>query len=51
VKQLVLTHLVPAPTNALTRRLFLDGAGEAFSGEIIVGEDGMRFALPPAEAP
>jgi ribonuclease Z len=51
VKRLVLTHLVPAPTNALNRRLFLAGADEAFAGEIIVGEDGIRFALPPATAP
>ena len=51
VKRLVLTHLVPAPTNALNRRLFLAGADEAFPGEIVVGEDGMRFALPPAPSP
>jgi len=50
VKKLVLTHLVPAPTNPLNLRLFLDGAGEAFSGELVVGEDGMRFSLPPAGA-
>jgi ribonuclease Z len=48
VKQLVLTHLVPAPDNALGRRLFLDGAGEVFAGELTLGEDGMRFSLPPA---
>jgi ribonuclease Z len=51
VKQLVLSHLVPAPNNALGRRLFLDGAGEGFPGEITLGEDGMRFALAPAEGP
>jgi ribonuclease Z len=48
VKQLVLTHLVPGPTNALMRRLFLDGAGAEFPGELVVGADGMRFALAPA---
>lgn len=47
VKHLVLSHLVPGPTNALARRLFLDGAGEVFAGEITLGEDGMRFALAP----
>jgi ribonuclease Z len=47
VKQLVLTHLVPGPEGPLAARLFLDGAGEAFEGEITLGEDGMRFALPP----
>jgi ribonuclease Z len=47
VKHLVLSHLVPAPTNALAERLFLDGAGEVFEGEITLGEDGMRFTLAP----
>jgi ribonuclease Z len=47
VKHLVLSHLVPAPTNALAERLFLDGAGEVFEGEITLGEDGMRFMLSP----
>ena len=47
VKHLVLSHLVPAPTNALAERLFLDGAGDVFDGEITLGEDGMRFTLAP----
>ena len=47
VKHLVLSHLVPGPTGALARRLFLDGAGDAFEGEITPGEDGMRFSLAP----
>jgi ribonuclease Z len=51
VKQLVLSHLVPGPTNALAKRLFLDGAGAVFPGEITLGEDGMRFALAPAGPP
>jgi ribonuclease Z len=46
VKHLVLTHLVPGPTNALTRRLFLDGAGDVFDGELTLGQDGMRWSLP-----
>jgi ribonuclease Z len=47
VAHLVLTHLVPAPSNALARRLFLAGVADAFEGEVTLGEDGMRFALPP----
>jgi ribonuclease Z len=47
VAHLVLTHLVPGPSNALARRLFLDGAGEVFEGEITLGEDGMSFTLQP----
>jgi ribonuclease Z len=46
VKQLVLTHLVPGPNGVLAEHLFLDGAGEVFDGEITLGEDGMRWALP-----
>ncbi len=51
VKRLVLTHLVPGPANALARRVFLAGAAEAFSGEITLGEDGMRFTLAPVQTP
>jgi ribonuclease Z len=47
VKQLVLTHLVPAPNNVIARRLFLEGTSGVFDGEIVLGEDGMRFALAP----
>lgn len=43
---LVLTHLVPPPANAVVRRLFLRGVGEAFDGEVVLGEDGMHFRLP-----
>jgi ribonuclease Z len=46
VKQLVLTHLVPGPNGVLAERLFLDGAGDVFDGELTLGEDGMRWALP-----
>lgn len=47
VAHLVLTHLVPAPPNALARRLFLAGVADAYDGEVTLGEDGMRFSLPP----
>jgi ribonuclease Z len=46
VRHLVLTHLVPAPNNFLTRRLFLAGVSAAFGGEVTLGTDGMRFDLP-----
>jgi ribonuclease Z len=55
VGKLVLTHLVPAPPNRLARRVFLEGVSDIFPGEVILGEDGMRFDLaarhPPARAP
>jgi ribonuclease Z len=44
---LVLTHLVPGPNNFLTRRLFLAGASDVYTGKIVIAEDGMRFALAP----
>ncbi|MCW5890566.1 MAG: MBL fold metallo-hydrolase [bacterium] len=47
VPHLVLSHLVPAPTNWFTERIFLRGAGDVYAGEITVGADGMRFTLPP----
>lgn len=46
VRMLVLTHLVPAPTNAIVQRLFLQDVSEAWNGKVVVGEDGMHFALP-----
>src|SRR5262249_25365896 len=45
VPHLVLTHLVPGPSNAIARRLFLDGA--TFDGTLTLGADGMEFVLPP----
>jgi len=47
VHRLVLTHMVPPPNNVLARRLFTQGMGGIFSGEVTLGEDGMRIALPP----
>jgi ribonuclease Z len=47
VTRLVLTHLVPPPSNFIARRAFTNGASEAFEGEVTLGEDGMRFALAP----
>ncbi|MDX2170433.1 MAG: MBL fold metallo-hydrolase [Deltaproteobacteria bacterium] len=47
VPTLVLTHVVPGPRNAIMRSMFLDGVSDVYSGEVIVGEDGQRFSLPP----
>jgi ribonuclease Z len=48
VKHLVLSHLVPPPRNIVMKRAFTGPASEAFSGEVTLGEDGMRFALSPS---
>jgi ribonuclease Z len=45
VRALVLTHLVPAPNNAVERRVFLSQTG-AWDGEVVLGHDGMHFTLP-----
>jgi hypothetical protein len=29
------------------RRMFLAGVDDVFSGEVVLGEDGQRFTLPP----
>jgi len=47
VTTLVFTHQVPGPRNVIMRRMFLSGVRDAFSGEVVLGEDGMRFSLPP----
>ena len=40
VKHLALTHLTPYPNGFVARRLFTQGMGDHYSGEITVGEDG-----------
>jgi ribonuclease Z len=47
VTTLVFSHVVPGPRNALMRRMFLSGVDDVFTGEVVLGEDGMRFSLPP----
>jgi ribonuclease Z len=44
--KLVLTHVFP-PAPDFLDRLFTDGAKKAYSGQVIMGEDGMFFALDP----
>jgi ribonuclease Z len=47
VKKLVITHVFPPLPNAVARRLFMQGTREAFSGPVVLGEDGMLFSLRP----
>jgi ribonuclease Z len=47
VTTLVFTHQVPGPRNLIMRRMFLSGVRDVFAGEVVLGEDGMRFNLPP----
>ncbi len=45
VRHLVLTHLIPSPTNFISRKMFLSGMSERYSGEITLGEDAMEIRL------
>ena len=44
---LVYTHIVPALPTPYLDAVFTKGAADKFSGDIIVGQDGMLFSLPP----
>ena len=47
VKKLVLVHVVPPIENFIARWMFLEGTGDAFEGEIILGQDRDSFELEP----
>jgi ribonuclease Z len=47
---LVLSHLVPPLPYAYLYPAFLGDAPARFDGDIVVGEDGMLFSLPPQSA-
>jgi len=44
---LVYTHIVPALPTSYLGGVFAKGAADEFSGDIIVGQDGMMFSLKP----
>ena len=44
---LVYTHIVPALPTSYLDTVFAKGAADEFSGDIIVGQDGMMFSLKP----
>jgi ribonuclease Z len=47
VQLLALTHLAPKPQGSIQARAFFqDPVAEQFSGEILVGEDGMQILIP-----
>lgn len=47
VKKLVITHIFPPLPNKVAKYLFLAGTHEAYSGPIVLGEDGLRIDLDP----
>jgi ribonuclease Z len=46
VKQLVLSHIVPAIPSKFLYPAFLGDAASRYDGPIVIGEDGMIFTLP-----
>jgi len=47
VKKLVYVHITPPITNKLTEELYLKGVSDIFGGEIVLGNDRMKFKLKP----
>ena len=51
VRELVLTHYLPADPDAVSTADWARRAGPAFSGRTIVGYDGLRRPLSPGRLP
>ena len=47
VRMLVLSHIIPPAPSPMLTAYYLRGTGKAFDGEVVMGEDGMVFSLPP----
>ncbi|MCP4750730.1 MAG: MBL fold metallo-hydrolase [Proteobacteria bacterium] len=46
-KKVVFVHVVPPLINFILERRYMEGTDDAFDGDIVLGEDGMRFELDP----
>jgi ribonuclease Z len=46
-RKLLFNHITPPLPNAFADMIFLEGVMHVYSGEVIMGEDGMRFDLSP----
>lgn len=46
VKWLILSHLTPAPDNAVARRIFMRGVSKERAANVRLGEDGLAIMLP-----
>lgn len=45
-QMLIFTHIVPRMPSRLLHPYFLRGVSAAYSGKVVMGEDGMRISLP-----
>ena len=48
VRELILSHYLPADPDAVTEAEWAERAGQGFSGTTTAGRDGLRRTLPPA---
>jgi ribonuclease Z len=46
-KMLILNHITPPVTGLIARQAFMEGVGDVYKGDIVLGEDGMVFTLGP----
>jgi len=46
-RMVVFTHMVPPVPSMLASRIFLHGIEDASSPQIVLGQDGMHFTMPP----
>jgi len=49
VKKIVYVHIVPPLPNKLAEKTYLKGVSDVFNGEIVLGEDNMKFRLDPKQ--
>jgi ribonuclease Z len=49
VKKLVYVHVVPALQNEKIEQMFLKGVSDVYTGEVVLGQDMMKFRLNPKE--
>lgn len=47
VKKLVFVHITPPLLNKNVENIYLKGVAELFDGEVVLGEDRMKFSLEP----
>ena len=47
VKKLVFVHITPPLLNKNVESIYLKGVSDTFKGEVILGEDRMKFSLEP----
>ncbi len=48
VKKLVFVHITPPLLNKNVENIYLEGVTDVFDGEVILGEDRMKFSLEPS---